>query len=84
MDKKRIIELTKSNKADLEVVYDYCIEMGKDELEVSKFVAILLYPRNVQEFELAAFCHQYALEYYQRKFNIVIWRDANGKLIDVY
>lgn len=84
MDKQRIIELTKSGKLDLEVVYDYCIEMGKDEIEVNKFITLLLSPQSLTEFEIMCFCCQYALEYYQRKFNIVIWKDKNGKLIDAY
>ncbi len=80
MDKETIIALTLGNGDKAELVYEYCLEMGKEELEVSKFISCLvLGPRYYLDW-----CFLYALEYYQRKFNICILYSKEGRIITAY
>lgn len=82
MDKETIVKLTKSNEFDLEVIYDYCIEMGKDELLVSKLMSELITHPFAEMIKRSYYFD--ALEYYQRKYNICILKDRDGRIITAY
>lgn len=78
MDKETVIALTKGESDKTGLIFEYCIEMGKEGLEASKFLAELI---------LSPYydcCFNYALDYYQRKFNICILRDKEGRIINAY
>lgn len=78
MDKETVIALTMGYPDKTGLVFEYCLEMGKDELLTSQFLAILILTPYYRE------CFQYALEYYQRKFNLCLLRDKEGRIIKVY
>lgn len=80
MDKQTIIDITKNNNIKLEVIYDYCIENGKDEIKTSALITALIRLPTIMWMDW----YNVALEYYRRKFNICILRDKNGKIIHVY
>ena len=77
LDRDTIINIT-LGKSDTDIIYEYCIEMGKDKdksYEFSSFVSFTPFYK---------YCFNYALDYYQRKFNVCILRDKEGKIINVY
>ena len=78
MDKETIIALTMGKPDSKGLVFEYCIEMGKEEFETSKFLATIMMTPYYE------WCFQYALEYYQRKFNICILIDKDGRIIKAY
>lgn len=78
MDKETIIALTLGEPDKKGLVYEYCIEMGKEELETSKFLAVLILSPYYH------WCFNYALDYYQRKFNVCIIRNKDGRIITAY
>lgn len=78
MDKETVIELTLGKPDNKGLIFEYCIEMGKDELETSKFIAVLVMSPYYMD------CFMYALDYYQRKFNICILRNKDGRIITAY
>ena len=78
MDKDRIIAYT-LGIPDMDLIYEYCLEMGKKEEDISKFMTVLMfYPYQCNQ------CFYYALEYYQRKFNICIITDKENRIISAY
>lgn len=80
MDKETIIALTKGTGDKANCIYEYCEEMGKDKMDISKFLmALMMAP--IPYFD---YCFQYALDYYQRKFNICILYSKEGRIINVY
>lgn len=78
MDKETIIALTMGEPDTKGLIFEYCLEMGKEELETSKFLAVLMLSPYYD------WCFNYALEYYQRKFNICILRNKEGRIITAY
>lgn len=42
MDKETIIALTMGEPDTKGLIFEYCLEMGKEELETSKFLAVLM------------------------------------------
>lgn len=79
MDKETIVALTLGRGNRTGLIMDYCLEMGKEEPNVSKFIAYLL-----DNLYLHDWCFLYALEYYQRKFNICILYSKEGRIITAY
>lgn len=41
MDKETIIALTKGEGDKLKLICDYCSEMGKEDMDISKFIMAL-------------------------------------------
>lgn len=82
MDKEKVIELTKGNSFSLEVIYDYCIEMGKDELLVSKLITALAMSPFGEMIKRNYYFE--ALDYYQRKYNISILKDKDGRILNAF
>lgn len=79
MDKETIIALTKGEGDKLKLICDYCSEMGKEDMDISKFImALMMSPSHLE------WCFHYALDYYQRKFNICILYSKEGRIINVY
>lgn len=78
MDKETIIALTMGEPDTKGLIFEYCLEMGKEDLETSKFLAVLMLSPYYD------WCFNYALEYYQRKFNICILRNKEGRIITAY
>lgn len=79
------------NKNDiLELIYGYCIDKGKPEIQISSFIAALerdamLNPlRSRMETPLKDYCFDYALKYYTDKFNIVLLFDKNNNFIKAF
>lgn len=85
MDRDRISLLTQKIGSGflkvediLQVIMDYCIEKGKDTSMSQQFVTILLESGKIMEPFLIA------LEYFQKKFNICILTDIEGKIITTF
>ena len=78
MDKQTIIDLTLAKPYDGDLIFEYCIEMGKEESETIKFINLLIFTPYYN------YCFKHALDYYQKKFNIILLHDKNGNLITAY
>lgn len=78
MDREAIIALILGAPDNVGLLFEYCIEMGKKETETSKFLEILVMTPYYRQ------CFNYALNYYQRKFNICILRNKDGRIIKAY
>ena len=63
----------------LRLVYEYCIEKGKNELRVSQFVSCIVLSPHIQ-----SYCFDYALTYYAIKYNIILLHDRNGNFIKAF
>lgn len=79
------------NKKDmLELIYMYCIDMGKPEISVRGFIAMLAKDdmfnslRNRAEFSFKGYCFNYALRYYTDKFNIILLLNKNNNFIKAF
>ena len=76
MDKKEIVSLSKAINLNLGVtreliikcIIDYCLEKGKKQEDVDKLIQLLTSPLGDIVINN---CITYALEYYERKYNIV-------------
>lgn len=80
MDKDKVLYYTKEyGRFKTDVLVEYCLEMGKDKDETTSFLYILLMNPS-----LYFFCYDYALEYYQRKFGIIIVTDKENRIITAY
>lgn len=83
MDKQTIINLSNqfyNNQIPKEgprIVYNYCIEKGKDPNLTNTFIQMSL--------QLGFFnsLYQQVLEYYQRQFEVCLVKDPLGKIIKV-
>lgn len=62
----------------LDIVNNYCIEMGKDPELSLQFSKVLLQSRVIEPFFLTA------LQYYQRKFNICTITNENNEIKLIY
>lgn len=81
MDKNKLLDILGRDitHKDAEIIiYDYCIENGKDESETDKFILLL----KMTPFMNA--CFSIALDYYKRKFNITSVIDANNNTLKNY
>ena len=81
MDKKKLLDILNKDitHKDAEIIiYDYCIENGKDESETDKFILLL----KMTPFMNA--CFNIALDYYKRKFNIISVIDTNNNTLKSY
>lgn len=81
MDKKKLLDILNKDitHKDAEIIiYDYCIENGKDESETDKFILLL----KMTPFMNA--CFNTALDYYKRKFNITSVIDTNNNTLKNY
>lgn len=80
MDKETIISITTSGHIDLGVIYDYCIEKGKEKEKTRELIEALA------SIPMVLWKDWYieAVEYFQRKYRIVIVTDRNNRIIDVY
>lgn len=80
MDKKTLISILEDNNHSLgniqKVIYDYCIEMGKDEKDTDAFIAYI----SSTLFFLRP-CFDTAVNYYKNKFNIVELIDSNNNIL---
>lgn len=77
--KEDTIRATLGKYINLDIVSEYCVEMGKDSEDVNQLISILsVYPM------LASYCYDIALEYFQRKYEIVLYYSKNGNLINAY
>ena len=80
MDKKTLISILEDKSHSLgnvqKVIYDYCIEMGKDEKDTDTFIA---YISNTLFFLRP--CFETALNYYKNKFNIAEIIDSNNNIL---
>lgn len=84
MDKAQVIThlLCGTERDDLALIYNYCIDMGKS-IKLSKlFIELLLcsFEGHMQ----INHCKQYAIQYYTNKYQIVLVYDKNNKLIYAY
>lgn len=83
MDKQTLIDLSNQfynnqiPKEGPKIVYDYCIEKGKDPNLTNTFIQLSL--------QLGFFdsLYQQTLEYYQRQFEICLIKNDLGKIIKV-
>lgn len=80
MDKETIIDITTSGHVDLGVIYDYCIEKGKEQEKTRELIEALGSIPTVFWKDW----YVEAVEYFQRKHGIVIVTDKNNRIIDVY
>lgn len=71
-----VVLLNKLDKA--EIIYDYCIHKGKEELLTSQFVATLLGMGLLTPYS------RYAFDELCKEFNLVILLDKNGNIIKIY
>lgn len=80
MDKETIISITTSGHVDLGVIYDYCIEKGKGKEKTRELI------ESLASIPMVLWKDWYieAVEYFQRKYRIVIVIDRNNRIIDVY
>lgn len=78
--KEDIIGYTLSDKADLNLIVDYCKEKGKEESAISELIGFLLN----DGFFLIPHFYKIALEYFQAKYEIVLIHNKNGILITAY
>lgn len=77
------------NKKDmLELIYMYCIDMGKSEILVSGFISTLAKDDMLNPLRyrtgILLYCFSYALRYYADKFNIVLLLDKNNNFIKAF
>lgn len=81
MDKDKALYYTKEyGRFKADVLLEYCLEMGKDRDETMSFLYIL----SMMKTSLYFFCYDYALEYYQRKFDIIIVTDKENRIVTAY
>lgn len=79
MDRDRIMELSRWGNIDLNVIREYCLEHNKD----SELVEELLRALNFDLITLGIY-YEIALEYFQRKYEIILIHDKHNNLITVY
>lgn len=80
MDKETICNLTLNvTDIDMQVIKDYCIEMGK-ELEMTDIFCSIL---PLQPILFRTYYFE-ALDYFQRKYNITIVRNKKDNIIKVF
>lgn len=78
MSKEDVVKIINQND-ELNLIYVYCIEKGKNELDVSKFVSALTFrPYTINYY------FDYALTYYLIKYDITLLHDKNGKFIKAF
>lgn len=79
MSKDEVLQIL--NKRDkLELIYSYCIDMGKNELSTSQFIKTLL----IISLAIKEYCYNYALQYYVDKYNIILLYDKNNRFIKAF
>lgn len=78
MDREAIIALIMGGPDNAGLLFEYCIEMGKEETKTFKFLTMLVMTPYYKR------CFNYALDYYQRKFNICILRSKDGRIVKAY
>lgn len=79
MDRDRIMELSRWGNIDLNVIREYCLEHNKDP----ELVEELLRALNFDLITLGIY-YEIALEYFQRKYEIILIQDKHNNLITVY
>lgn len=89
MNKDEVLNAINRNDM-LGLIYGYCIDKGKPEIQVSSFVTALerdamLNPfRSRMETSFKDYCFDYALRYYTDKFNIILLFDKNNNFIKAF
>lgn len=70
------------------IIRSYCLDMGKDPNLIDNFITILIAMANygslMSDSLSLSTCHNYALDYYCRKFGITLVHDKNGKFIKAF
>ena len=79
MDRNRIIELSQGESLDFNVIREYCLEHNKDPELIDKLLRVL----NFDLITLGTY-YEIALEYFQRKYEIILIHDKHNNLITVY
>lgn len=84
MDKEKVLLLTKKSNKEyidpekaIELIVDYCVEMGKDPIKSEQFAIFII------NLGIAAEYISTALEYYQKKYNLCFITDKAGKVITI-
>lgn len=78
--KEEILELILSNKQSLKVIREYCKEMGKEEILTDLFINCIA----TIDTSLLYYCYNYALDYFIRKYDIILIHDKNDNFITAY
>lgn len=86
MDRDKVLKLSIAVRINryfslsdiIALLTSYCLENKKDPEKTKLFIHFLLGINGIQKYFL------YALEMYEKKFNIVILRDKKGNIIQIF
>lgn len=77
--KERVIQATLSDTIDVDIIIEYCNEVGGDSDAISTLMSIIVYFS-----DLLNYCYSIALEYFHIKYEVVLCYNKKGKLITAY
>lgn len=86
MDREKILKLSTAVRINrhftmsdtITLLTSYCIEYGKDPNKTREFIHILLSLNMIKEYFL------YALNMYEKKFNIVMIKDNKNNILKIF
>lgn len=77
--KEQVIQATLSNTVDIDIIIEYCNEVGGDSEAIQELIPVIIYFS-----DLLDYCYSVALDYFHRKYEVVLCYSKKGKLITAY